>query len=208
MSLQFILMGDIIESSSYQAASLRESFLAQIEACNHALKAEILSPYTVTLGDEFQGVAASMRAALKAIFYLEEGLLGAEQPFSLRYVVVHGEIDTPLNRNKAYTMMGAGLTRARQMLTDKRRGQPRFRFDLPDRGATQQLERLYTVLDGLTGRWSPADAGLIADMIATPHNGEVGRRHGKDRSQIWKRRKHLLIEEYGALKAAILDLAV
>ncbi len=207
MSLQYILMGDIIESSSYQAASLREAFLAQIEACNYALGAEIVSPYTVTLGDEFQGVAASMQAAMQAIFYLEEGLLGANQPFKLRYVAVKGEIDTPLNRQKAHTMMGAGLTRARQMLTDKRRGQPRFRFDLSDRATTRQFERLFTVLDGLIGRWSPADAVLICDMIASPHNAEVGERHGKNRSQIWKRRKHLLIEEYRALKAAILDLA-
>lgn len=207
MSLQYILMGDIIASSSYQAASLREAFLAQIQACNHALGEEIVSPYTVTLGDEFQGVAASMPAAMKAIFYLEENLLSAKQPFKLRYVVVQGEIDTPLNRQKAHTMMGAGLTRARRMLTDKRRGQPRFRFDLPDSAITQQFERLFTVLDGLIDRWSPADAGLICDMIASPHNAEVGQRHGKNRSQIWKRRKHLLIEEYRALKAVILDLA-
>jgi hypothetical protein len=207
MSLQYILMGNIIASSSYQAPSLREAFLAEIDACNHALVAEIVSPYTVTLGDEFQGVAASMQAAMKAIFYLEEGLLGAKPPFKLRYVAVQGEIDTPINRQKAHTMMGAGLTRARQMLTDKRRGQSRFRFDLPDRVATRQFERLFTVLDGLMDRWSPADAVLICDMIASPHNAEVGQRHGKNRSQIWKRRKHLLIEEYRALKAAILDLA-
>lgn len=207
MTLEYILMGDIIASSSYQAASLREAFLSQIEACNQALEAEILSPYTVTLGDEFQGVAASMQAAVQAIFYLEEGLLGAGQPFKLRYVAVHGDIDTPLNRQKAHTMMGAGLTRARQMLTDKRRGQPRFRFDLSDGAAAKQFERLFTVHDGITDRWSSADAELISDMIAFPHNAEVGRRHGKDRSQIWKRRKHLLIEEYRVLKAAILHMA-
>jgi hypothetical protein len=122
-------------------------------------------------------------------------------------VLVHGEIDTPLNRRKAHTMMGAGLTRARKLLTDKRRGQPRFRFDLTDRNAARQLERLFLAVDGLTGRWSYADAELIGDMIASRHNGEVGARHGKNRSQIWKRRKHLLIEEYRALRAVVLEMA-
>ena len=207
MPLEIILMGDIIASSDYPSATLREAFLEHIAACNHAMAAEVLSPYTVTLGDEFQGVAASLDAAMRSIFYLEEHLLEGELPFQLRYVIVKGEIGTPLNREKAHTMMGAGLTRARQMLTDKRRGQPRFRVDLPDAALAQQFERLFKVLDGLTGRWSVADAGLICDMIANPHNGEVGRRHGKNRSQIWKRRKHLLIEEYRALKEAIIELA-
>jgi hypothetical protein len=104
-------------------------------------------------------------------------------------------------------MMGAGLTLARRMLTDKRRGRPRFRFDLPDEAVTRQFERLFRVLDGLTERWSPSDAILIRDMIADPHNQAVGCRHGKNRSQIWKRRKYLLIEEYRALKAALLEMA-
>lgn len=207
MSLEHILMGDIIASSRYRASALREAFLAQIATCNSALAEEIKSPYTVTLGDEFQGVAASLRGAVEAIFFLEERLLGVRPPFKLRYVLVHGEIDTPLNRRKAHTMMGAGLTRARQLLTDKRRGQPRFRFDLQDRAAARRLERLFLAIDGLTGRWSSSDAELIGDMIANRHNGEVGARHGKNRSQIWKRRKHLLIEEYRALKKVVLEMA-
>lgn len=207
MPLQHILMGDIIASSRYRASALREAFLAQIAICNRTLAEEIESPYTVTLGDEFQGVAASLRGAVEAIFFLEERLLGGQPSFKLRYVLVHGEIDTPLNRRKAHTMMGAGLTRARKLLTDKRRGQPRFRFDLPDRAAARQLERLFLAIDGLTGRWSVSDAELIGDMIVSSHNGEVGARHGKNRSQIWKRRKHLLIEEYRALKEVVLEMA-
>jgi hypothetical protein len=207
MLLQYILMGDIIASSRYRASALRDAFLAQIASCNKALAEEIESPYTVTLGDEFQGVAASLNGAVAAIFFLEERLLGVRPPFRLRYVLVHGEIDTPLNRRKAHTMMGAGLTRARKLLTDKRRGQPRFRFDLPDQTAAGRLERLFLAIDGLTGRWSSSDAELIADMIANRHNGEVGARHGKNRSQIWKRRKHLLIEEYRALKEVVLEMA-
>jgi hypothetical protein len=202
-----ILMGDIVASSHHPAAALREAFMAQIDACNAALKAGILSPYTITLGDEFQGIAVSLKAAFEAIFHLEEHIPCGALPFKLRYVIVDGEIDTPINREKAHAMMGAGLTLARRMLTDKRRGQPRYRFDLPDKAATIQFERLFLVLEGMTERWSPSDADLIRDMIANPHNEAVGRLHGKNRSQIWKRRKHLLIEEYRALKAVILDLA-
>jgi hypothetical protein len=104
-------------------------------------------------------------------------------------------------------MMGAGLTKARKILTDKRRGLPRFRFDLTDAYTMNQLNRLFLVLDGLTSRWDIEDGILILDMLANTHNKEVGVRHGKNRTQIWKRRKNLLIEEYRALKDALMELA-
>ena len=206
MARQYILMGDIIGSSNYDARQLREEFMGLVSLCNEKLDGSILSPYTVTLGDEFQGVATSLRAVLEAIFHLEESVLRRGLAFKIRYVAVHGEIDTPVNRLKAHTMMGAGLTKAREILTDKRRGKPRFRFDLADAHTMDQLNRLFLVLDGLAGRWDRGDGLLILDMLANPHNEEVGVKHGKNRTQIWKRRKHLLIEEYRALREAIVEL--
>lgn len=72
---------------------------------------------------------------------------------------------------------------------------------------TKELNRLFLVIDGLIARWAPDDGTLILDMIANTNNVEVGKKHGKNRTQIWKRRKHLLIEEFRALKEVVLDLA-
>jgi len=177
-----------------------------VSSCNKNLKHDIISPYTVTLGDEFQGIATSLHAVIEAIFYMEETILRKGLTIKIRYVTVHGAIDTPINRLKAHTMMGDGLTKARKILTDKSRGEPRFRFDLPDAYTTNQLNRLFLILDGLTGRWKTGDGLLIFDMLANPHNEKVGAMHGKNRTQIWKRRRHLLIEEYRALKEAIMEL--
>ena len=55
----------------------------------------------------------------------------------------------------------------------------------------------------LTDRWDVADALLILNMLGNTNNEEVGLMHGKNRSQIWKRRKHLLVKEYRALKDTI-----
>ena len=87
-------------------------------AKNQKLEHDIISPYTVTLGDEFQGIATSLHAVIEAIFYMEETILRKRLEFKVRYVAVHGEIDTPINRLKAHTMMGPGLTKAREVLTD------------------------------------------------------------------------------------------
>jgi len=207
MALQYILMGDIIGSRKYDARKLRNDFMGVVSSCNEELEQNILSPFTVTLGDEFQGITTSLDGVVKAIFYMEETILSRRLAFKIRYVAVYGAIDTPINQLKAHTMMGAGLTKARKILTDKRRGLPRIRFDLGDAYTTNQLNRLFLVLDGLTSRWDIGDSLLILDMLANTNNEEVGVAYGKNRSQIWKRRKNLLIEEYRALKDALMGLA-
>ncbi len=200
-------MGDIVRSRAYDAPRLRQEFMRLVSSCNESLEEGILSPYTVTLGDEFQGVARSLRSLLETVFYLEETSFQQGLKFKIRYVGLQGEIDTPINRMKAHGMMGHGLTRARELLLKKGRGKARFRFELSDLRVSRQLNRLFLVIDGIVGRWESKDGPLISDMIANSNNIEVGEKHKKNRTQIWKRRKHLLIEEFRALKDAALDFA-
>jgi hypothetical protein len=206
MADYFIAMGDVIGSRRLDAAKLRQQLMTLLSACNRDLKAEILSPYTTTLGDEFQGIGKSLRAVAECIFYLEERRIKNQVDFWIRYVAHYGEIQTPINAEVAYGMMGPGLTKARALLTDKRRGQPRFSFDLPDKRLAENLTRLFKVIDGLTFRWKRRDFLLIGDMLSKTTNEEVGMKHNKNRSQVWKRRRHLLIEEYRSAKAVIFDL--
>lgn len=207
LAKHFILMGDVIKSREQDPPELVESFKSLIASCNRNLRQQILSPYTITLGDEFQGVAGSLRGLLDSIFYLEEVRIKRCYSFKLRFVAHYGEISTPLNTKIAYSMMGPGLTRARELLSVKRRSRPRFNFDLSDSRHEKDLNRLFSVLDGITERWNVAAYPLIGNMLTDAGDGEVGAIHNKNRSQIWKRRKHLLIEEYKLLKAVICDSA-
>ena len=206
MAEHFILMGDVIGSRKLAAVKLHEQLKALLSKCNKDLKAAILSPYTTTLGDEFQGIATSLRAALESVFHLEDAGMRWQYDFEIRYVVVYGEIETAINREIAYGMMGAGLTRARELLTDKRRGRPRFQFDLPQKRLAGNLTRLCRAMEGLAERWDRRDYPLILDMLSVPSNEEVAAKYGKNRSQIWKRRKNLLIEEYQIIRTVALDL--
>ena len=200
-------MGDVIKSREQDPPELVESFKSLIASCNRNLKQQILSPYTITLGDEFQGVAASLRGLLESIFYLEEARIKQCYSFKIRFVAHYGEIATPLNTKIAYAMMGPGLTWARELLSVKRRSRPRFVFDLADSWHEQELNRLFRVLDGITERWKVVDYPLISNMLTDASDGEVGAIHKKNRSQISKRRRHLLTEEYKLLKAVICDSA-
>ena len=176
MALHYILMGDIVDSREFHAQRLRDRFMDLIASCNEVLSESILSPYTVTLGDEFQGLARDLPSMLQSIFFLEETSLARGLQFDIRYVAVQGDIDTEINTTRAHTMMGPGLTTAREILEDKRRGHARMRFKLPNKALADQLNRLFLVYDGLTERWDPEDGPLIIDMLSERNNSKVGKK--------------------------------
>jgi len=201
----YILMGDVISSSKFDQKELSKNLKLLVESCNESLKSSILSPYTITLGDEFQGIASSLSSAVESIFYFEEQCLKNEYSFKLHYALLYGEISTEINREIAYEMMGSGLSNARELLTKKSRSRKRFKFDLADKNLTTQLMRLFEVADSIIQSWKTEDYQLIYDMIKIENNSEVAALHNKNRDQIWKRRKNLMVKDYNLLKEFILN---
>ncbi|MFC4930047.1 SatD family protein [Massilia sp. GCM10023247] len=196
MTQHYIVMADVVRSTSYDGNELMGEFKRIVEECNYAHRDTLLSPFTITLGDEFQGVAASLSAAVDSILFLEDRTLTVQPVFSLRYVLVYGAIDTPINPTIAHGMVGSGLTSAREMLTKKRRGRPRFQLDLGGGAYTEELRMVFRLLELLSTHWKEKDYILIRELLWGSDDKEVALRFGKTASQIWKRKKTLQIEEY------------
>jgi len=199
----YILMGDVIRSRDYELEKLAEDLRDLVQSANRDFRSKTLSPYTITLGDEFQGVTQSLESGIETLFYFEEQRLARQWDFSVRYVLHHGKIDTEINPETSYGMLGEGLAQARNQLASKKRDRKRFQVSLDDRELGNQINRLFEVLSGITDRWKTDDFTLIHDMIRNENDQEVGDIHGKDRSQIYKRRKTLLVKEYTLLKESI-----
>lgn len=199
----YILMGDVVSSKDYNSKTLQKQLINITDSCNSALRDDLLSPYTITLGDEFQGIPNSLDTAIRTLFYYEEECLRQTLKFKLHYVVHYGKIDTKINPKIAYEMMGPGLTKARELLGSKKRERKRFQFLLDNEILSQQLNRLFEVLDSIIQSWKVDDFLLILDMINNDNNAEVGEKHGKNRDQIWKRRKTLMVHEYNLIKETI-----
>ena len=89
-------MGDVVSSRGYEAKLLHKELKALIQSCNEELR-DILSPYTITLGDEFQGITTSLEASIKTLFFIEEECLKQKLGFKLHYVLHFGEIETEIN---------------------------------------------------------------------------------------------------------------
>lgn len=200
MGQQFIVMADVIRSRTYDGSNLISEFMRIVEECNSAHAGALLSPYTITLGDEFQGVADSLKSAVDTILFLEDRLLAASPAFMLRYVLVYGDIETPINPRIAHGMTGSGLALAREMLTIKRRGRRRFQLYLSGLPYADDLNMLFRLLELISGHWKERDHALIRELVCNNDDVDVALHFGKTKSQIWKRRKTLQIEEYVTVK--------
>lgn len=200
MTHNYILMADVVSSRSYNGKALMEEFKRIVGECNETHKDFLLSPFTITLGDEFQGVAASLRAAVDSILFLEDRVLTVQPAFLLRYVLVYGAIDTPINPIIAHGMTGTGLAKAREMLTKKRRGRTRFQLNLSESPYAEEFRMLFRLLELLSVHWKEKDYSLIRELMWENDDTTVAVKFGKTTSQMWKRRKTLQIEEYTIVK--------
>jgi hypothetical protein len=203
MEMQFIIMADIIKSRETDlvlTAQLLKSLCVHI---NNKYKKSILSPLTITLGDEFQGVVDSAKTGLLIIIEMEEVILKNEIDFKLRYVLLYGRIETKINTQTAYEMLGEGLTDARHILTAAKK--EKYRFYIHGTANADLSDNLFRIYQSILDDWKIKDYVLITSMITDNNNKFTAEKTGKNPSQIWKRKKTLKIEEYQILKKLILN---
>lgn len=195
-----ILMADIIGSSKRHGKALMSDFVGMVAYANRANRKQILSPFTITLGDEFQGVVKDVHSALQVLFGLEKYLLTLKKPFKLRYVINEGEIQTKLNKERAYEMLGPGLTEARKALTSMKTSKRRFSILLRDKSKTEKLSLMFVILQGIVDHWTPSQLKIVAAFLEMDDYRVVADKLRKDPSNIWRRKGSLMIEEFNCLK--------
>lgn len=200
----YILIADIINSGKKEQKPLMEDFKNLIVEVNKIYKTDILSPLTITRGDEFQGVIKDLSASLQIILTLEENCIHKKLNFKLRYVLNQGEIETPVNKKIAYEMLGSGLTEARLKLNDSK--YKKFRFNITIGNLLQRsiLNDAFIIFENITDKWSfKNDYDLASNFIQFKDYKIVAEKMRKTRSLIWKREKTLQMESYNATKNII-----
>jgi hypothetical protein len=196
-----ILMADIVDSRKSDQNALMTTFKRLTNEVNKKSKRWLRSPITITLGDEFQCVVKDTSKAISLILQLEEKLIVEQAGFKLRYVVYQGPIDTPINQDIAYGMLGEGLTKAREALDTSKTTNNRYVLYLHKQQAAAALMASMSIYQNITDDWKlEKDHVLICKFLELKDYKLVAEALGKTRSQIWKRHKNLKIEPYFAIK--------
>jgi SatD family (SatD) len=199
-----ILMADVIKSREEDPKLLMEDFKLLVNEANKKYKKWILSPLTITLGDEFQGILKNVKAAISIIIHFEEAIISKQLHFKLRYIVNQGEIYTPINTKIAYEMLGEGLTNAREQLGILKESKSRFLTILNNQKLSVVLNASFVVYQSIIDDWdSKRDYTLVTTFLQHNDYKKVAEIVHKNRSQIWKRHINLKIDVYLATKKII-----
>jgi hypothetical protein len=204
---QIILMADIINSRSHSSQELLKSFKELVLAVNTNFSNELLSPLTITLGDEYQAIVKELKDAIRMLIFIEEYSIHHKLDFKLRHVLKEGQVETEINHQVAYAMLGLGLTEARAALLGLKKTDNRFWIELENKPSTDLLNHALQLFQSIIDEWRPnMDYELVSRFIIEGDYKLVAMQLGKTRSQVWKREKTLKMSNYHHVKS-ILEIA-
>ncbi len=165
-----VVMGDLIHSEdASDIAALHATFNETIAATNKFCRKQLASPLTITLGDEFQGLAHSLADGLTVIRALRHALRTFEIP--CRFILGAARIETPVNTKKAWNMMGPGLAAAREQLNDKRDPNA-YRFSLPGAPTLETLmDAIGLTLTDIEAGWTDRQSQIVSATMS--HDGQI-----------------------------------
>jgi hypothetical protein len=196
-------MADVVHSGEHNGSQLMDSFKEIVNSVNSAYESEILSPLTITWGDEFQGVISSLEVGISIIIHLEEEMIHQGADYKLRYVLLYGEIETSINTTVAYEMLGSGLTDARKKIERlKSQNNERILISIPS-DLRIPLNKSLLIYTRLIDGWKYSDFPLISAFIKAIGYKAVAENLGKDRSLMWRRSKSLRMDDYFDIKYVI-----
>lgn len=201
-----VLMGDIVGSEKTSSTEhLHAALNNVVDEANERRSASILSPLTITLGDEFQGVITSLRDG--AIIARELRLQLMVDDIDCRFVIGTVELKTSLNRDRAWNMMGLGLAQAREKLNEKKTD-TLYRFSLPGEERTEAL--LDAIGIGITSterRWTRTQLHDIAESLDGRSALEIARIRNVSVHSVYKAKSNgefdAYVLQWGAMLSAL-----
>lgn len=197
-----VLMGDLVHSEAAPSTeALHARFNAAVGRANAAHAGQLVSPLTITLGDEFQGLARTLAASARIARGLRLDLRGSG--IDCRFVIGLVEIQTPVNPDKAWNMMGPGLGRARDLLNEKKAGQF-YRFSLEGHPVWEQmLDALGVGLSVIEEGWTDRQASDITALLGGDSPAELAEARGVSVHSIYKVRSSGQFDAYSAQWEAV-----
>ena len=135
-----VVIGDIISSRKVEKRNDLQNKLLDVFADLNAFHEEnhLISPYTITLGDEFQAVYE--RADY--LFLNSIRILEKVYPQRIRFSYGIGEISTELNRKQSIGMDGSAFYLAREGIENLKEQRGNYKFNVSGL-EDPELEKLY-----------------------------------------------------------------
>lgn len=162
-----VIIGDIIDSKLIpNRQQVQKKFKEVLRQVNMKYADELASKFTITLGDEFQGLLKKSDNAIRIILEIEKNMA----PIKMRFGIGIGAISTSINFEQSSEIDGPAYHRARAMieLLEVRENQhlrPAGNILLAskeeNKAIDQLLNSLFSVTAALKLNWTPKQQEII-----------------------------------------------
>ncbi len=211
--LYFAIIGDFVDSKSiqnrYQAQKILENALTKI---NHKYENIIVSKFSITLGDEFQGLL-TIEAP---IFHMVDDLCQALFPYEVRFGVGLGDIVTDINPELSIGADRPAYWHAREAIQFVHQkndyGNTSLAIEVGNPTKTAQLNALISAGDAIKADWRASQQEVLTSLLEMNVYQEhfdqqaLGEMLQLNASALSKRLKSSSIKVYLRLRQATLEL--
>ena len=170
-----VLIGDLVASrKAPDRAALQKRLQSAVKLLNKKRSDQLRSPFTITLGDEFQSVYKDAQTAFADLFFL----LHALAPARIRFALATGDIATKINRTQAIGMDGPAFHEARAILDHLKADRRLFGVGGVSPQSACWVRPALAVLSGLVEGWRDTRLLLMAGLLDGENTETLARRTG------------------------------
>lgn len=168
------VIGDIKDSKKIEDRREAQEKLQRIlEDINDRYNDDISSKFTITLGDEFQGLLHNGKNIMMIITEIERRMF----PLKIRFGIGIGAITTSINREMSIGADGPAYYKARQAIDFLKESEKKNKTDAPDvrlevenYETSIMINTIFTLLTVIKEAWSDRQREIIWTMLGYQDN--------------------------------------
>lgn len=165
------IIGDIMQSKQIvDRECVQKKMVQTLAKINKKYTDDIAAKFTITLGDEFQGLLSCGTNVLKIITEIENEL----DDVDIRFGIGVGDITTPINREIAIGADGPGYYQARRAIDYLKKSEKkkesgkaniRLAIDGKEQETTELVNVIFSLMTAMKSSWTARQREVVWKML-------------------------------------------
>lgn len=182
MSRVIALIGDLVASRTLADRAAVQQRLSAALARANADPSGLASPFTVTLGDEFQAVLQDPERLFRDTVAIQAAL----HPVQVRFSLAVGALTTPINPDQALGMDGPAFHAARAGIDALKHDGGRYRIALPDPDVTALANAALGLIGHAMDKWQSRRFRVMNALQTSAPVSGIARELGISEQAVYK----------------------
>lgn len=175
------VIGDIVESRKIVQRRQIQSDLNRVLRKLSSSK-KLLSPYTITLGDEFQAVYEDADGLFSDFLLIHYAIF----PVRVRFSVGVGKLTTPVNHKTAIGMDGPAFHVARDGVKDLRRSGSLLRIGFAEKSSDSWINPTLDLISHVSTNWKRSRFLVLQRLLQGDDAKVIARKANLAKSAVYK----------------------